>query len=191
MLASSAVLQEAVLKSCVSVLEKRCFRCCAGAAGAAGSGAQQSPAGSTAQQPPPAAAAAAPAGAAAGAAPAGVSPSPNPLAQAASQGAGGLSVLAGSAFGASPDLNPKNNIAVCKNGATPACAQCQAGWQGANCDACTSSQACQGSLGDPAATCNTGFDYTKCAALPLSPPVRASRQLRLDACNPAASPFDE
>ena len=125
-----------------------------GGAASAGRGAT----GGAAQQP--AADASAPS-AAAGPSPAAA------LKQAASSGGGGLSgVLAGSAFGASPDLNPKNNIAVCKNGLPPSCDQCQAGWQGANCDSCTASQACQASLGDSGATCNTGFDYTQCAASP-------------------------
>lgn len=53
------------------------------------------------------------------------------------------------------------DIAVCKNGATLACTSCQQGWQGANCDACMSDQVCKASLGDAAATCNTGFAYTK------------------------------
>ena len=52
-------------------------------------------------------------------------------------------------------------IAVCKNGATPACDSCQQGWQGANCDACVADQVCKASLGDAAATCNTGFQYTE------------------------------
>ncbi|BDA44712.1 probable broad substrate specificity ATP-binding cassette transporter at C-terminar half [Coccomyxa sp. Obi] len=76
-------------------------------------------------------------------------------------GGGALGLLAGNTFSASKDLDPKNNIAVCKNGATPACTSCQQGWQGANCDSCVSDQVCKASLGDAAATCNTSFAYTK------------------------------
>ncbi|KAK9908503.1 hypothetical protein WJX75_008761 [Coccomyxa subellipsoidea] len=99
----------------------------------------------------------------------GASPSPlqqstaDAVQQSVSTGTGGgaLGVLAGNAFGPSKDLDPKNSIAVCKNGATPACDSCQQGWQGANCDACVADQVCKASLGDAAATCNTGFQYTE------------------------------
>lgn len=63
------------------------------------------------------------------------------------------------------------DIAVCKNGATPACSACQTGWQGANCDACVTDQVCKASLGDATATCNSGFEYTKWASHP--PPASA------------------
>ncbi|EIE21490.1 hypothetical protein COCSUDRAFT_66913 [Coccomyxa subellipsoidea C-169] len=76
-------------------------------------------------------------------------------------GGGALGVLAGNAFGPSKDLDPKSSIAVCKNGATPACDSCKQGWQGANCDACVADQVCKASLGDAAATCNTGFQFTE------------------------------
>lgn len=60
------------------------------------------------------------------------------------------------------------DVGVCQDGATPACTTCKAGWQGANCDACTASSACQAQLGSPQATCNTQFAYTRCDADPCS-----------------------
>ena len=45
--------------------------------------------------------------------------------------------------------------------AVPAAGACPAGWEGSNCDACTTDAVCAASTGDPAATCHTGTDYTR------------------------------
>lgn len=58
-------------------------------------------------------------------------------------------------------MHTRAGIAVCSHGATSACDTCQAGWQGANCDACMTNQVCAASLDDSSATCNTGLLYTK------------------------------
>ena len=50
---------------------------------------------------------------------------------------------------------------MCEHGATAGCDTCQAGWQGANCDACVTDQVCAATLDDSSATCNTGLLYTK------------------------------